>query len=179
MKLPNKNCRQRRQQRGAAMVEAVIVIPVLLLLWVSLYYLADQFASRQAAAMTARSCAWLYSANNCQEVPPGCGGFLHESSGSAEVSPEVKNALEDGAREALQGGDAKGIVGAVVGDLVAGPLMAAFTSSVDATVSKDVQQPATFGGGLKRVTGRYHLACNLEPTSPEQMAQDAWSSLVE
>lgn len=170
---------RRRQQRGVAMLEAVIVIPVLLLLWVSLYYLADQFISRQSAAMTARSCAWLYSANNCREVPAGCGDFLQESRGSAEVSPDVNDALEDGAEEALQGGDAKGIVGAVVGKLVAGPLMEAFTRSVDATVTKDVQQPAAYGGGVKKVAGRYHLACNLEPTTPEQMAQDAWSSLVE
>jgi hypothetical protein len=161
------------------MVEAVIVIPVLLLLWVSLYYLADQFATRQSAAMTARSCAWLYSANNCTEVPAGCGDFLTPSRSSADVSPDVSNALNEGASKALEGGDAEGIVGAVVSNLVAGPLIAAFTRSVDATVAKDVQQPAVYGGGVKTVTGHYHLACNLEPTTPEKMAQDAWSSLVE
>jgi hypothetical protein len=161
------------------MVEAVIVIPVLLLLWISLYYLADQFASRQSAAMTARSCAWLYSANNCETVPPGCGDFLKESRGSAEVSPDVSDALKEGADAALHGADAKGFVGAVVSNLVAGPLMAAFTRSVDAKVTREVQQPAVYGGGVKQVTGRYHLACNLEPTTPEKMAQDAWDSLAE
>jgi hypothetical protein len=161
------------------MVEAVIVIPILLLLWVSLYYLADQFASRQSAAMTARSCAWLYSANNCEEVPPGCGDFLQESRGSAEVSPDVNDALQGGADAALQGADAQGFVASVVSNLVAGPLLAAFTRSVDATVTLEVKQPIAYGGGLKQVTGRYHLACNLEPTTPEEMAQDAWNSLVE
>lgn len=161
------------------MVEAVIVIPVLLLLWVSLYYLADQFASQQSAAMTARSCAWLYSANNCEAVPPGCGDFLKESRGSAEVSPDVNDALQEGADAALRGADAQGFVAAVVSNLVAGPLLAAFTSSIDATVTKNVKQPTAYGGGLKQVTGRYHLACNLEPTTPKEMAQDAWDSLVE
>jgi hypothetical protein len=161
------------------MVEAVIVIPVLLLLWVSLYYLADQFASRHSASMTARSCAWLYSANNCEEVPAGCGDFLTPSRNSAEVSPKVSNALQEGADAALHGADTEGFVAAVVSNLVAGPLLAAFTRSVDATVTHDVQQPAAYGGGVKQVTGRYHLACNLEPTTPQEMAQDAWDSLVE
>jgi hypothetical protein len=159
------------------MVEAVIVIPVLALLWGSLYFLGDLFASRQAAARHARSCAWLYSANNCQAVPPGCEGILNESSGSA-VAPDVQNALEDGAKRALQGGDAKGIVATVIGDLVAAPLLAAFTSSVDAASTKKVRRPLAYGGGETHVEGRYHLACNLEATSPEQMAGKAWSSLV-
>jgi hypothetical protein len=161
------------------MVEAVIVIPVLLLIWVSLYYLGEIFTTKQALDARARSCAWLYSANNCQEVPAGCAGVLQDSSSSSRVAPDVQNALEDGAQTALQGGDAEGIVGTIVGELVAGPLMAAFTSSVDANVTKEIQQPASYGGGLKKVEGRYHLACNIETTTPEEMASKAWSSLVD
>jgi hypothetical protein len=160
------------------MVEAVIVIPVLLLIWVSLYYLGELFVAKQALEEKARSCAWLYSANNCQEIPAGCAGVLTDSSGSAAVDPDVQNALEGGAQAALEGADAKGIVGTIVGELVAGPLISVFTSSVDAKATKDIAQPASYGGGLKRVEGRYHLACNIETTTPAKMASDAWSSLV-
>jgi hypothetical protein len=161
------------------MVEAVIVIPVLLLIWVSLHYVGELFAAKQALAEKARSCAWLYSAANCQVVPAGCDDVLKLSSGSAPVNPKVENALKDGAQAALQGGDTKGIVGTIIGELVAGPLMSVFTKSVDANVTRDVQQPASYGGGLRKVSGRYHLACNLEPTTPEDMALDAWESIVD
>lgn len=161
------------------MVEAVVVIPVLALLWFSLYYLGDLFASRQAAQSEARSCAWLYSANNCQQVPPGCEGVLKDATGSASVSPDVDNALRDGADRALSGGDAKGIVGTIVGELVAGPLLAAFTKSTEATTTRSVKQPVVYGDEQTRVVGRYRLACNLAPTSPEEMAAKAWSSIVD
>ncbi|HKY34862.1 MAG TPA: hypothetical protein VJN18_02880 [Polyangiaceae bacterium] len=162
------------------MVEAVIVIPVLVLIWASLYYLGELFATQQALEAKARSCAWLYSANNCQVVPDGCDQVLNKSEGSADdVEPKVTDALGEGGRKALNGADSKSIIGTIVGDLVGGPLLAAFTSSVDAKVTRDVEQPGAFGGGLKTVTGRYHLACNLEPTTPEKMAEKAWESLGE
>jgi hypothetical protein len=161
------------------MVEAVIVIPVLILIWASLYYLGDLFAVQQALEAKARSCAWLYSARNCQVVPAGCERVLTDSQGSADVAPEVGDALEEGGRKALEGADTQGVVATVAGKLVAGPLLAAFTSSVNAKATRDVDQPAAFGGGLKTVTGRYHLACNLAPTSPEEMAQKAWDGLAE
>lgn len=159
------------------MVEAVIVIPVLALLWASLCYLGALFGNQHAAQAEARSCAWLYSANNCQSVPPGCEGILSSAS-SAVVVPDVEHALRDGADRALQGADAKGIVGAIVGELVAGPMMAAFTSGTDAKVERTVAKPALYGKEPSVVRGRYHLACNLSPTSPEEMASKAWGTIV-
>jgi hypothetical protein len=160
------------------MVEAVIVIPVLVLLWISLYYLGALFGNAQAAQEQARSCAWRYSANNCQAVPPGCEGVLTDAT-SAVVAPDVERALQDGADRALRGGDAKGIVGTIVGQLVAGPLMAAFTSGTDAKVERSVEKPPTYGKEPSVVRGSYHLACNLAPTSPEDMAKHAWDTLVD
>ena len=173
--------RSRGRQRGAAMVEAVIVIPVLVLIWASLYYLGELFATQQALEAKARSCAWLYSTNNCQFVPAGCDEkLLTKSEGSVDdVSPKVRDALEDSGRKVLNGGDTDDVLETVAGKLVGGPLLAAFTSSVDAKVTRDVEQPAAFGGGLKTVTGRYHLACNLATTTPGEMAEKAWESLYE
>jgi hypothetical protein len=159
------------------MVEAVIVIPVLLLLWISLYYAGGLVLTQQKTEVTARSCAWLYSASNCEEVPAGCGDILVDSS-SASVAPEVSDTLQHGAQTAMNGGDAEGIVSSIVGALVVAPLVAAFTSSVDAKVEQQVQQPTVYGGGMKVVRGRYHLACNLRRDTPEAMAERAWSTLV-
>lgn len=169
--------RHRGSQRGAAMVEAVIVIPVFVVLWASLYFLGNLFASRQAAQREARSCAWLYSASNCQVVPAGCEAVLTKSHGTAKV-PEVDDALKDGAAQALRGGDTKGVVGKIVGELVAGPLLELFTNSVDARSTREVQPPALYGVDPRLVTGSYHLACNLKPTTPGEMASEALSTLV-
>lgn len=159
------------------MVEAVVVIPVLLVLWLSLYYAGGLFLARQEADVTARSCAWLYSANDCEEVPAGCGEFLVDSH-AASVAPEVSDTLPHGAQTAMNGGDAEDIIGSIFSELVATPFLAAFTSSVDAKVDQPVQQPALYGGGMKVVSGRYHLACNLRRDTPEAMAKRAWSTLV-
>jgi len=159
------------------MVEAVIVIPVLILLWVSLYYAGGLVLTQQKMEVAARSCAWLYSANNCTAVPAGCEDLLANTH-SASVPPEVSDTLQHGGDAAINGSDAKGIVGEIIGELVLAPLVAAFTSSVDAKVEQPVQQPVAYGEGVKVVTGRYHLACNLAHDTPEDMADRAWSALV-
>lgn len=168
----------RRGERGVAMVEAVIVVPVLILLWISLYYAGGLFLAQQKTEVTARSCAWLYSANNCDQMPAACADYLTDTTASS-VPPQIDEVLEHGAQDALNGGDVKGILGQVVGELVAAPLAAAFTSAVDAKVDQQLKQPATYGGGIKTVSGKYHLACNLRHDTPEKMADRAWKSLVE
>jgi hypothetical protein len=164
-------------ERGAALAEAVIVIPVLILLWASIYYAGGLFLTQQKTEVTARSCAWLYSANNCEAVPAGCADYLAKTTASS-VPPEIDDVLKHGAENAMANGDAKGIVQQLVGELVAAPLVAAFTGAVDAKVEQQLSQPAEYGGGIKVVSGRYHLACNLAHDTPEKMADRAWSSLV-
>ncbi len=168
-----------RTQRGAAMVEAVIVIPVLILLWVSLYYAGGLALTQQRTEATARSCAWLYSANSCDEskVPAGCQDYVHNTHAST-IPPKIADTLNQGAQNAMNGGDAKGIVGSIVGSLVMAPLAAAFTNAVDARVEQQMPQPAAYGGGIKVVTGQYHLPCNLAHDTPAEMAGRAWRKLV-
>lgn len=70
----------RAHARGAASVEAVVVLPVFLILFISLFYVRDQVLARQATQEQARTCAWLYSANNCEfdanSMPAYCDGVL-------------------------------------------------------------------------------------------------------
>lgn len=162
------------------MVEAVIVIPVLILLWVSLYYAGGLALTQQKTEATARSCAWLYSAGSCDEenIPAGCQDYVHNTHVSS-VPPKIADALDQGAQNAMNGGDAKGIVGSIVANLVAAPLVAAFTSAVDSRVDQQMAQPAAYGGGIKVVTGQYHLACNVPHDTPEKMAERAWRTLVD
>src|SRR5260221_6413680 len=149
------------------MVEAVIVIPVLILLWVSLYYAGGLALTQQKTESTARSCAWLYSANSCDEgkVPAGCDEYLHNTNAST-VPPKIADTLNQAGQNAMNGGDAKGIVGAIVGALVLAPVAAAFTSAVDARVEQQMSKPVAYGGGIQVVAGQYHLPCNLAHDTP-------------
>ena len=161
--------RRRRRSRGAASVEAVIVIPFFILVFVSLLYVRDQAVGKQTAEMHARTCAWLYSANDCSEIPADCQDVLTPHSGVS--ASEAESALGDGARRLTSQG---GVVESVVRPLIMPALQAAFGRSVDATVSREVERPGAYGGGMKIVTGRYHLACNLEHTTPIEVVEDAW-----
>jgi hypothetical protein len=58
--------RSRIRRRGAASAEAVVVLPIFIVLFISLFYVRDQVLAKQAAQERARTCAWLYSWNNCE-----------------------------------------------------------------------------------------------------------------
>ena len=169
-----KSRSNRARARGVASVEAVIVLPFFILVLVSLLYVRDQAIGKQAAEMHARSCAWLYSANDCDEIPPGCADVLSPGDAPGLSSPEVAAALGNSAERMESIG---GVVETVVGALVGPALEDAFGRSLDARTSRDVTRPGVYGGGTKSITGRYHLACNLSPTTPEKVVEDAWRGI--
>jgi hypothetical protein len=163
----------RRASRGAATVETVIVLPVFVLLFVSLLYVRDQAVEKQRAEMQARTCAWLYSSNNCSEIPPGCEGILRESKGGARNS-EIDQAMQDGRRRVEQDPDAGGLIGSVMGSLLGPALEEAFGRSVVAETHSEVERPGLYGGGTKSLSTSYELSCNLTPRDPDKVATDAW-----
>jgi hypothetical protein len=168
--------RRRRGECGAAMVEAVVVLPVFVILFVSLVYVRDLGLAKQQAEMQARSCAWLYSASNCSFrgglVPAECEGVLRE--GHVSASPDLEQALENGKSQILEQASPEGALSSVVAPLLGDAISAAFGRSLSAEVRREVARPSLYGGKTAAVTGRYHLACNLTPQEPEDVALDAW-----
>lgn len=162
-------------ERGAASVEAAIVAPVLVLLLVSVLYFRDQAVTRQAAEMEARTCAWLYSVNNCERVPPGCDGKLTQETRDNPASSAVLDALQGGESQSVARADKTGVVSKIVDSLLGPALKAAFGRGLEAKVAKELERPAMYGGGKNTITGRYRLACNLTPEDPTDVAKDAWS----
>jgi hypothetical protein len=59
-------------RRGAAFVEAVVVILFMTSVLAGILYFGRYFEARQSALALARQCAWAYSRNACQEDPQ-CG----------------------------------------------------------------------------------------------------------
>lgn len=158
---------RRSGTRGAASVEAVIVLPIFVLLFISLFYVRDQVVARQAAQRQARTCAWLYSWNNCDKsaLPPECHAVVTDEAFFNDATAELSENLGGG----IVGDALKGILDPV--------LEAAFGRALDAQVSKEVPRPAIYGGKTQGVTGNYHLACNLKSTTAPEVAKDAWSRI--
>jgi hypothetical protein len=158
-------------RRGAASVEAVVALPVFALLFVGILYLDARFTARNDAEGQARSCAWLYSAANCANVPVECEGIVTTRTTSGLVPDAVANAVN--------GGDGKlRSMGALVTNIVDGLLGRAlggvFGRSLDAAATRTVERPMVFGGRTIAVVGRYYLPCNLEAEEAESVAKDAW-----
>jgi hypothetical protein len=166
---PRYPTRTRWRTRGTASVEAVVALPVFVILFVGLLYVTHVAEAQQSVEMTARTCAWLYSAKNCNEIPPGCEGYLHAGTASAKEAAPVDTAL--------QSHGSSGVVPGIVAGLLEPAIQAAFGRSLDASVPTTSDRPGLFGGGKVTVTGSYHLACNLTPMTLGDVAKDAWSRL--
>jgi hypothetical protein len=164
--------------RGTAMVEAVVALPVLTLLFVGVFFLRDVTTGKQEAQSLARTCVWLYSANNCESdgMPAECAGVLHEASA---VLVGQDQSLQQRTGELTQSSDPKSPdVGGFAQGLLQAALDALFGKAAAADVSRSIPRPATFGGKTVSVAGHYRIACNVGETTLGQVAKDAWHSLM-
>lgn len=64
--------RARRRQRGTAMVEGVIVAPVLVLIFFGATYFRALYVARAQARLEARTCAWEHAMSGCVGSAPSC-----------------------------------------------------------------------------------------------------------
>jgi len=184
---------KRRQSRGAASIEAVIVLPVFVILFVGIFFVRDLHASKLRADEQARRCAWLYSAAGCEgPAPDGCNmspaspvydDFL--SSIKSNVETMANNARETrsngGSVKDVSSGlehDIKQILFKIVNTQVLARLGSVLTSSYEADRALERERPNLFGGGVTEIHGRYRLACNLKHTTPEEVVRNAWSKVI-
>jgi hypothetical protein len=154
---------KRARTRGTASVEAVVALPVLLILFASVFYVRDNALALQNAANEARTCAWRYSANNCGAVPVECS--------QDPIVDDTSNPPAE-IREHLPG-----VIGDVVFTLVEPALKAAFGSSVEVRAERALNRPRVYGGGTKVVHRNYFLACNLAHVEATDVATEAWNAL--
>lgn len=71
---------RRKHRRGAALVEAMVVIPVLILLDVALLYMYDAYETKLATMRMARRAVWTEAVNYCEGVPGGGSGRIEGTS---------------------------------------------------------------------------------------------------
>lgn len=161
--------RSRRRTAGAATVEAVIALPLFILLLVSAFYMTRLVLAQQDARTQARRCAWLYSNQACTQVPAGCEGVVGGTKDAK--TPEQKAHVNDVTQEM---DTLPSPLGGVLNVLIKPAIEATFGRSATATAKRNVLRPALFGGGEKEILDSYELACNLEPKTLDDVASDAW-----
>ena len=94
------------------------------------------------------------------------------------ANTKVDDVLNDAKSAVLAGGDSKGVIETVATKLLGPAIDALFGRFVDGSTTRQVARPGILGGGQTVVSGGYHLACNLQPTTPAQVVDDAWAKIV-
>ena len=84
-----------RRRRGAAMIEAVIVLPILLLTWAGVSFMRERFLGRQQALLAARRCAWAHAVSGCGQPPEGCTSEAQLAAEPAQGSAAIMHAARD------------------------------------------------------------------------------------
>jgi hypothetical protein len=158
-------------RRGVASVEAVIVLPIFVLLFVGVMYFGRLSLAKADSDAEARACAWLYSMNNCQEVPPGCEAPTAAFASSANDTDPLADTLREG-QHALE---SSGVVAAIVRPMLGRVVNEIVGGSRVAHAGRAVVRPPLFGGDTKHVRGSFRLACNLAPETASGVADKVWA----
>lgn len=163
----------RGNQRGAASVEGVIVLPVFVILFVGLFFVRDLTRVKLDADREARRCAWEYSANACTTVPIGCDEVLKDVR-RGDIAPSLDAALGNIEDELRANSDAAQAAKTIVTKMVTGAIARLLTRSLDARKALELERPGLFGGGKSHVSGKYQLACNTPTQEDDNIATAAW-----
>jgi hypothetical protein len=150
-------------------VEAVIVLPFFLLILCCVLYMRSLYDAKIAALGAARSQAWIQSKENCKNV----GRPATESS---QVLQAMQHRVGDAAPAASDDTGRK--AGLFVQRMLREPLDLLFGQTVATSATYSIRQPRRFGMQTVRVSGHYHLVCNIEPKTPGDVAADLWGALM-
>jgi hypothetical protein len=164
---PAKSSQRSRRRRGVATAEAVVALPVLVLLFAGIFFFRDRASAQHETATRARTCAWLYSAGDCRAIPAGCEGVLTDTSAVGDASEIPLPGISGDSEQNRE-------VNGIVAGLLDRALVTLFGTGVKAHATKDVRRPGVLGAGTLELSSDYHLSCNLAPTTASRVVRDAW-----
>jgi hypothetical protein len=144
----------RAQTRGAALVEAVVLVAVLLVLLLGARALVLRHVAEVRAASEARTCAWMLASAGCPErVPLECtGAIIRRLPGTPWNGPPR--------------GGADWLSGAVLEiPLVHEALAGILPSRVSALYEADLDVSSATKKGVLRLSGQATVPCNARPTT--------------
>ena len=160
--------------RGAATVEAVVVLPVFVALFVGVFYVRDLTGGRLAADEAARRCAWQYSANSCENIPEGCEQVL-QGVHRGSIAPELERTIEGLEKNLSSDSEPQQVVKNLIQTMVTDALAKYLTRALSSKKTVELNRPRLFGGGKSLVAGSYRLACNIPLQKSKHIAKAAWN----
>jgi hypothetical protein len=182
--------RRTPQLRGAAYVEAILVVIFMTIIFVGVQYLGSYFDAKMRALGIARECAWIYSKNAC--VPGGlpaiCSGVLpkdNEKEPNQALGDSVKTSQnksqglpekrEDPGPDKKKQKQEELRVGV---EKEMGPMMELLVGeSLTAKGSGDIVVPRMIPNAQSKITTAYWLPCNLAHKEPLSVAMNLFKSL--
>jgi len=159
--------RTRRARHGAAMVEAVIMLPVLGLLLVGTLFMRERYLAKQQVQLQARQCAWQYAMDGCTGDPPaGCGAgsrLDRDVEAEEEGSKMMSSAHTQGGGGDFNVFDKVPLLGDALHALFG--TKTSFESTIDVRVpwQKDMAYQAN---------GKFVVMCNTKPRKAPAVAKD-------
>jgi len=166
----------RKSECGAANVEAVVALPVFVVLFVGVFFLRTVTGAKLDADQEARRCAWEYSNNGCDAIPRGCENVVHKNP-LGPTNPDVEGAWNDG-MNSLRGGAFQQAILTVLTKTVLDSLTQSFTQSLSSDKVLEHDRPNLFGGGRSHVSGSYHLACNIKSKDQDYIVNEVWNFII-
>lgn len=157
------HARLDRRQAGAAFAEALLVLPILALLYVATLHMHRVQASVLSARGEARACAWRYSNAGCHGgPPPGCEN-------TSPISDDIDDP-NDGERSMWRA--AMAVVS------LRWAFEGLFGRSVTMRATRTVKAPPVFGAKEIHLASQLYLLCNERNRTAKEIAKDTACSVI-
>jgi hypothetical protein len=165
-----------RDTRGTVTVEAVIALPVFVILFIGMFFVRDLANARLSANEEVRRCSWEYALNNnCEKKPPGCDHVVGNGH-YGSLLPDSGVSLTDlGKHAASSNSPGFTAVENILRKFVDEYLLQAITKKFDARKTIEVRRPELFGGGKSVTTAKYGMACNVPTQKQNDIATAVWN----
>lgn len=159
-----------RDTQGSVYVEALSMLPVLIILWVSVVFTHHLDDAAQQSRLAARQCAWEYTEGNCETVPPACKAEPQLGEPLQDTT-DIKSKItsRDGSGEDNTGSFGQGIV-EMIGEIFGRP--------AEIRDTRDVRAPELYGGKVARQTSKQYLLCNEKETNFLKKALEVGAQLA-
>jgi hypothetical protein len=154
-----------RRTRGTASVEAVIALPVLILVLIGISYVHRLYAAKQQTLLAARRGAWTQAVSGCTLGPSAtASGPGAASSGiSTYVAPSGKHGDDNGLAKIP-------IVGEALSNFV--------LPGTSGVASARVQRPKLLDGGVDTLATESYVGCNEPHRDAHKDALSVFTDLV-
>lgn len=181
----------RSRVRGAAYVEAILLIFFMIIIFGGVIYLGNYFEGQQRAQAIARRCAWVFSWNACDKtipLPDVCAGVVGDTVN--EPNDELRSGIATAQANAE---DANGGMGNAKNDDDAtrrqnlrtgvqnemSPFYEMlFGQAFTAVGRSKIVRPATLPNAEDSIAVSYYLPCNLNHQDPLETAKNLFTSLL-